>query len=247
MDFLYHIGRYFLLLARVFKSPEKKRIYFQQTLIEMSRLGIDSLGIVIIISSFMGAVVTIQTATNLDSSWIPMYLVGYTARTSMVLEFSSTVIGLILAGKVGSSIAAELGNMRITEQIDALEIMGINSASYLILPKTLALVIINPFIMYISMFVGIYGAWFAGYATGLVDTYDFVYGITYDFDPFTVVYATVKIMVFSFVIATIPAYHGYFVKGGSVEAAKASTVAVVQTDIAILILNFLITQLMLMS
>ncbi|MCI5058999.1 MAG: ABC transporter permease [Flavobacteriales bacterium] len=213
----------------------------------MNNIGIGSLGIVCIISIFMGAVVTIQTATNIESSWIPKYLVGYTARQTIVLEFSSTMIGLILAGKVGSSIAAELGNMRISEQIDALEIMGINSASYLILPKIVAAMVTFPLLMFFSMFLGIGGAWVIGEATGLVFTADFQYGLLYDFDPFSVTYATIKMFFFSFAISSIPAYQGYYVTGGSIGVGKAGTRAVVNSQIAILILNYGLTQLLLMS
>jgi phospholipid/cholesterol/gamma-HCH transport system permease protein len=247
MRILYHLGKYFILLGRVFRRPEKYRIYSREMFREMNNIGIGSLGIVCIISVFMGAVVTIQTATNIESSWIPKYLVGYTARQSIILEFSSTMIGLILAGKVGSSIAAELGNMRISEQIDAFEIMGINSASYLILPKILASVFTFPLIMFFSMFLGIAGAWLIGEATGLVYTADFTYGLLYDFDPFSLTYATVKMIFFSFAISSIPAYHGYYVTGGALGVGRAGTRAVVNTQIAILVLNYGLTQLLLMS
>lgn len=212
----------------------------------MNSLGIGSLGIVAIISVFMGAVITIQTSANITSAWIPKYLIGFTARQSMILEFSTTVISLILAGKVGSSIATQLGTMRISEQIDALEIMGINSASFLILPKIVAAVIINPFIMFYSIFLGITGAWIIGEATGLIYTTDFITGIQYDFDPFSIVYATIKMVFFSFAIASVPAYYGYYVKGGAVEVGRASTQAVVATSISILVINYVLTQALLM-
>lgn len=233
------------MLQLIFKRPEKHRIYVKKMFVEMVSLGLGSLGLIAIISIFMGAVVTIQTASNIDSAFIPKYLVGFTARQTIILEFSSSMIGLILAGKVGSSIASELGTMRVTEQIDALEIMGINSASYLVGPKIIAAVLINPFLMYISMFLGIGGAWLAGALTGLVNTSDFITGIQYDFDPFSFVYATIKMIFFSFSIASIAAYCGYYVKGGALEVAKASTNAVVYTCISILILNYLLTQLLL--
>ncbi|PCJ89831.1 MAG: ABC transporter permease [Flavobacteriales bacterium] len=242
---LFHIGRYFIMLSKIFSKPEKHSIYWRKTMREVMVLGIDSLPIIAIISIFMGAVVTIQTATNIEGSMIPMYLVGYTARQSVVLEFSCTMMSLILAGKIGSSIASELGLMRVTEQIDALEIMGINSKSYLIGPKIVALVFINPFLMFISMFLGIGGAWFAGVINSMISTSEFVYGIQYDFDPFSITYATTKMIFFAFLIASIPAYHGYFVEGGAQEVGRASTRAVVFTMIAILVINYAITQVML--
>src|SRR5512137_1402919 len=154
MNFFTIFGRYVIFLSRVFAKPEKPKIYLQQTIKEIENLGLNSVGIVIIISIFIGAVITLQTRYNLESSWIPLYLIGLTARDTLLLEFSSTMVGLILAGKVGSNIASEIGTMRINEQIDALEIMGVNSASYLVLPKVLATIFINPFLMIISMFVG---------------------------------------------------------------------------------------------
>ena len=208
-------------------------------------LGVGSLGIIAIISVFMGAVITIQTASNIDSAFIPLYTVGFATRQSVLLEFSPTIIALILAGKVGSNISSEIGQMRVSEQIDALEIMGINSASYLILPKITAAVIINPFLILISMFLGIAGGWVAGTATGIVPSVDFLYGIQYDFNPFAVTYAMIKTVIFAFVLTSIPSYHGYYASGGALEVGKSSTRAVVYTSIVILILNYFITQMLL--
>ena len=192
------IGNYVLLMKRVFSKPEKFLIFYKQTIREIENLGINSIGIVIIISGFMGAVITLQVRYNFESPFIPLYLIGLTARDTMFLEFSSTIVGLILAGKVGSNIASEIGTMRITEQIDALEIMGVNSANYLILPKIIAAVFINPFLTVISMFVGILGGWIAVVTTGALSQADYIYGLHYWFIPFYITFALVKTVVFAF-------------------------------------------------
>ncbi len=245
MRFLYDIGRYFLLLKQVFKKPEKKSIYFKQILLEIDHLGIDSLGIVAIISVFMGAVVTIQTAFNIDNPLIPIYSIGFATRQSIVLEFSPTIISLILAGKVGSRIASEIGTMRVTEQIDALEIMGINPASYLILPKIVASMFINPFLIMLSMFLAIGGGWVAGTLSQMVSSYEFVYGVTYAFHTYDVVYALIKTVVFAFIIASISGFAGYYTKGGALEVGEASTKGVVQSSIIIILFNLVLTKLLL--
>lgn len=242
---IYHIGRYFILLGRVFAVPEKKNIYYKQFVRELNNLGINSLGIVIIISAFMGAVITLQTAYNTENPFLPKYLIGLGCRDSLILEFSSTMIALILAGKVGSNIASELGTMQVTEQIDALEIMGVNSASYLIMPKIAAAVVFNPFLTIISIIIGIVGGYLAVFFTGVIPLNDFVAGIQYFFIPYYVVYALVKTVVFAFLITTISAYHGYTVEGGALEVGSASTRAVVYSSINILLFNVIITQLML--
>lgn len=244
--FFYMSGRYFLLLSRIFRKPENYAIYRKRIVDEMEILGVNSLGIVILLSVFMGAVVTLQTASNIaDNPLIPKYTIGFTARQSMILEFAPTIISLILAGKVGSVIASELGSMRVTQQIDALEIMGINSASYLILPKLIAGMLINPFLVLISMFVGILGGWFVVIGTGLATTYDYIEGCQSDFRGYFVYYALFKTVVFAFVITTIASFHGYNVKGGSLEVGQASTNAVTHSSVIILILNYVITQIML--
>lgn len=242
---LFHIGRYVLLLKKVFSRPEKGRVYLNQTLDELVTIGFNSVGIVVIISIFMGAVITLQTAYNLENPLIPIYLIGLGTRDSMILEFSSTVVGLVLAGKVGSNIASEIGTMRVTEQIDALEIMGINSASYLILPKILAAVFFFPFLTIISMFVGIFGGWAAGVLTGAVSSTAFIYGLQYAFVPFYVVYALIKTVVFAFIIVSVSAYEGYYCQGGALEVGRASTKAVVYSSLVILLFNVIITQLLL--
>lgn len=245
MSFLFYIGQYSLLLTKVFRKPERFSVFRGNVLREMMNLGVNSLGIIAIISVFMGAVITIQTASNIDSALIPLYTVGFAARQSVILEFSPTIIALILAGKIGSNIASEIGTMRVTEQIDALEIMGINSASYLILPKVTAALFINPFLVVISMFLGIGGGWFVGDITGIVPSSDFLYGVTWEFKSFSVIYALIKTVVFAFVLTTVPSYHGYFTRGGALEVGRSSTKAVVFSSIVILVLNYLITQMLL--
>ncbi len=245
MGLFYHIGKYFLLLFRVFAKPEKFKIYYRETIKEIDKLGLNSIWIVAVISVFMGAVITIQTAYNTDNPMYPKYLIGLTARDTLLLEFSSTIIALILAGKIGSNIASEIGTMRITEQIDALEIMGVNSASYLILPRIIASVIFTPFLTLMSMIIGIFGGWVAGVSTGVMTTQDYVYGIQYAFIPYYIVYALIKIAIFAFLITTISAYHGYYTSGGSLEVGKSSTKAVVHSSIFILLFNVILTQLLL--
>ena len=193
----------------------------------------------------MGAVIALQTASNMDSPLLPAYTVGFTARQSIILEFSPTIIALILAGKVGSNIASEIGTMRVTEQIDALDIMGVNSAAYLVLPKVLAGLFIFPFLIMISMFLGIFGGWFICISTGVVSSNDYIYGIQYDFKPFDVFYALIKTVIFAFIITSISSYHGYFAKGSALEVGRSSTKAVVYSSILILIFNYIVTQLLL--
>jgi phospholipid/cholesterol/gamma-HCH transport system permease protein len=245
MNVLFHIGRYYALLARAFKKPEKGRIYFSLILREIDNLGINSLGIIFIISIFMGAVITLQTAYNVESPFVPRYLIGLTTRDSMILEFSSTVVGLILAGKVGSNIASEIGTMRVTEQIDALEIMGINSAGYLIFPKIVAAVIINPFLNILSIFIGIAGGYVSAVMTNAVTPEVYIQGLYYAFIPFYISYSMMKTLVFAFIITSVSAYHGYYVSGGALEIGKASTRAVVYSSILILLTDVIFTQMML--
>jgi phospholipid/cholesterol/gamma-HCH transport system permease protein len=241
----FHIGRYFTMLPRVFSVPEKWSVYKREFFYEIDNLGITSLPIIGIISFFMGAVITIQAAFGLTSAWVPLYAVGYTTRDSMILEFSPTIISLILAGKVGSNIASEIGTMRITEQIDALEIMGVNSRSYLILPKIAACMIINPFLIIISMFLGLLGGWMLGTLSGVVSTYQYEFGLQYQFNSFNITYALIKTVVFAFIIASVSAYHGYYTEGGALEVGRSSTKAVVYCSILILVFNFILTQLLL--
>lgn len=246
LKFLHNTGEYFILLWKVFQKPESWKMYRTQIIKEVAYMGINSLPLVLIISFFMGAVIVIQTATNIDSALIPKYLIGFTSRQSIILEFSSTMLGLILIGKIGSNIATEIGTMRVTEQIDALDIMGINSASYLILPKIVAMLVVNPILMSICMFTGISSGLIAGVLTGLCDTHQYVFGIRYDFQPFSLVYAYTKSLFFGFIIASIPGYYGYFVKGGAIDVGRASTNSVIYTSIVMLIINYVLTQIMLL-
>ncbi|MFH2142161.1 MAG: ABC transporter permease [Bacteroidota bacterium] len=241
----FSIGKYFYLMAKVFSKPEKGKVYLRQIFKEIELLGLNSLGIVIIISLFLGAVITLQTAFNIESPFVPRYLIGLTARDSMLLEFSSTIVGLILAGKVGSNVASELGTMRVTEQIDALEIMGVNSATYLILPKIIGMLLFMPVLFIISNFVGIFGGWAAGVATGAITSYDYILGLHYAFIPYYITYAFVKCIVFAFIIITVSSYHGYYAYGGALEVGKASTKGVVYSSVLILLFNLIITELML--
>jgi len=245
MKILVHLGRYYSFIGKVFSKPEKPKVFFKQIFVEIDKLGINSLGIVLVISTFMGAVITLQSAYNLENPLIPKYLIGLTARDSMMLEFSSTMVGLILAGKVGSNIASEIGTMRVTEQIDALDIMGINSASFLVLPKVVAFMFVNPFLTIISMFMGILGGWVASVATACVPPSDYIYGIHYYFIPFYIYYSLIKVVIFAFIITTVSAYQGFYTNGGALEVGKASTRGVVYSSIMILLFNVILTQMLL--
>ena len=233
------IGRYFILMGKVFSRPEKAAIYRRRIVYEMESLGIDSIGLTAIISVFIGAVITLQMCINLDSPFIPRSLVGYATRETMILEFSSTVVALILAGKVGSS------TMRITEQIDALEIMGVNSASYLILPKIVAAVVFFPFLTILSIAIGIIGGWAIAYLTGIMIPADYIDGLLMDFKPYSIVYSLIKTAVFAYIITSISAFYGYYAKGNSLEVGAASTRAVVASSVVIMIFNLILTQVLL--
>lgn len=243
--FLSQVGLYFLFLKKVFSKPEKPRIYYKQTMTELVSLGLTSIGIIAIISFFMGAVITLQTAYNTENPIYPAYLIGLGCRDSIILEFSSTVSALILAGKVGSNIASEIGTMRVTEQIDALEIMGINSASYLTLPKIVATLIFNPLLTLMSISIGIFGGWIAGSVSGVITSANFIYGIQYAFVPYYITYSLIKTVFFAFIITSISAFQGYHVAGGSLEVGRASTKAVVYSSVLILLFNVILTQLLL--
>jgi phospholipid/cholesterol/gamma-HCH transport system permease protein len=245
MKIFYHIGRYGLLIRRAFAKPEKWPVFFKQTFVEMDGLCIDSLGIVAIISLFMGAVLVIQTAYNITSPWIPHYTIGFTTKESLVLEFCPTMVSLILAGKVGSRISSEIGTMRVTEQIDALEIMGVNSANYLLLPKIVACVLLNPFLITISMFLGLIGGWFVAIFTGVVTSHTYIMGIQSYYVPFEIFYALIKTAVFAFIITSVAGYHGYYTHGGALEVGRSSTKAVVHSSILIIIANLVLTELLL--
>ena len=239
------IGRYWLFIQSLFIKPEKFIVYYRQVMHELVSIGVGALGIVALTSVFMGAVITIQSAYNLVNPMVPLYAVGIVARDSIILEFSPTIIMLVLAGKVGSSIASEIGTMRVTEQIDALEIMGINSSGYLTIPKIVAGMIVLPFVVLLSMFLGIIGGWIAGDLSGVVPSADYIQGIQDQFLPFNIVFAMIKTIVFAYIITSVSAYHGYITEGGALEVGKSSTNAVVFSSIIILIFDYLLTQLIL--
>jgi phospholipid/cholesterol/gamma-HCH transport system permease protein len=232
-------------MLQVFRKPDKFRVYRKQLVIEINSLGVESLGIVAVISIFMGAVVAIQTAYNIDSPLIPNMMVGFTVRQSVILEFSPTIMSLILAGKVGSRIASEIGTMRVTEQIDALEIMGINPANYLIFPKISAAMIFNPVIIILSMCFGLFGGYLVAFFTDLFTIHDYISGLRSWFDGFTIIYALIKTVVFALLITSISGFEGFVVKGGAVQVGAASTRAVVWSSIMIIVFNLVLTQLLL--
>lgn len=234
-----------LFVRRAFSWPEKKSVYIKQLVLELEKLGLNSIILVLIISFFIGAVLTLQSAYNMGSPLLPRYLIGYLTRETMLLEFSSTIVSLILAGKIGSNIASEIGSMKITEQIEALETMGVNSVSYLVGPKIIASFIFNPILYIFSVFIGILGGIMAGVLSGVVNFDDFVYGLHFSFNPYYVTYSIIKTIVFAFIFTSIPAFYGYNVQGGALEVGKAGTKAVVDSSIAILVANLILTQIML--
>ncbi len=245
MNTLFHIGKYLLFLQKVFKRPQKRKIFIRNVFYEIEKLGINSIAIVFIISIFMGAVITLQTAYNIEVSFVPLYLVGLGTRDSMFLEFSSTIVALILAGKAGANIASEIGTMKIREQIEALDMMGVNSESYLVLPKVVGAVFSFPLLTLFSMFIGIFGGYLSVYFTSAIPVDEFVYGIHYSFVPFYITYSVIKIIIFAFIIATVPAYQAYYIRGGALEVGKASTKAVVYSSVLILFFNVVLTQILL--
>lgn len=249
LNIFYHIGRYTVMIGQIFSRPEKVSVYWSRLMMEIVQLGVKSVGIVVLMSVFMGMVLVIQTASAIDSPLIPLYTVGFTAKQSILLEFSPTIIALILAGKVGSNIASELGSMRVTEQIDALDIMGVNSMNFLITPKIIGAVIIFPVVIVFSMAAAFFGGYVACVTTGMVtvDTYEYGIQLFHDKDMLYLSYALGKTAVFAFIMTSISAYQGYFVNGGALEVGKASTRAVVYSSVLILLFNYIITQLVLIN
>ncbi|MEO5569722.1 MAG: ABC transporter permease [Bacteroidia bacterium] len=245
MGYLFEIGRFWIFMKGLFTKPEKFKVYLKQIFREMEAMGFGSVGIVVINSIFMGAVITIQSAYNIINPLVPLSAIGIVARDSIIIEFSPTVIMMVLAGKIGSSISSEIGTMRVTEQIDALEIMGINSASYLVVPKIVAAISILPFIVVISMFMGILGGWVAGDLSGACPSPDYLKGLQNSFNSFNITFALIKTVIFSFIITSVSSYQGYFTQGGALEVGRASTKAVVYSNILILIFDYICTQLLL--
>ena len=244
MTYLHNIGAYFLMIAEMFRKPTKWSVMKQLILKDIDDLIIGSLGIVSFIAFFVGGVVTIQTALNISNPLIPKSLVGFATRQSIILEFAPTFISIIMAGKVGSFITSSIGTMRVTEQIDALEVMGINSLNYLVFPKFIAL-LLYPFLISIAMFLGIVGGLIACIYGGYSSLDDFITGVQMDFIPFHIIYAFIKTFLFAFALATIPSFHGYYMKGGALEVGKASTTSFVWTSVTIIILNYFLTQMLL--
>ncbi|WP_410880323.1 MlaE family ABC transporter permease [Myroides sp. DW712] len=241
---LTNIGQYFIMLKEIFSKMTKWKVMKELIFKEIDDLIIGSLGIVCFLSFFVGGVVAIQTALNLTNPLIPKYLIGFATRQSVILEFAPTFISIIMAGKMGSFITSSIGTMRVTEQIDALEVMGISSLNYLVFPKMVA-VLLYPFVIGISMFLGILGGWFGGVMGNFVTSEQFIIGLQDTFIPFHITYAFIKTTLFGFLLATIPSYFGYYMKGGALEVGKASTTAFVWTSVAIILTNYILTSLLL--
>jgi phospholipid/cholesterol/gamma-HCH transport system permease protein len=239
-------GRYFLMLKEIFNKQTKWSVMRSLIFKEIDDLIIGSLGIVAFISFFVGGVVAIQTALNLTNPLIPKYLIGFATRQSVILEFAPTFISIIMAGKMGSFITSSIGTMRVTEQIDALEVMGVNALNYLVFPKIIAL-LLYPFVIGISMFLGVLGGWMASVYGGFTSSDEFINGAQMDFIPFHITYAFIKTLIFAMLLATIPAFHGYYMKGGALEVGRASTVSFVWTSVSIISFNYILTQLLLGS
>ncbi|WP_461589380.1 MlaE family ABC transporter permease [Winogradskyella sp.] len=244
MKYLHNIGTYFIMIKDMFRKPTKWSVMKTLILKDIDDLVIGSLGIVAFIAFFVGGVVAIQTSLNINNPLIPKYLVGFATRQSIILEFAPTFISIIMAGKVGSFITSSIGTMRVTEQIDALEVMGINPINYLVFPKLISL-LLYPFLISIAMFLGVLGGLVACVYGGYGTLEDYIQGVQTDFIVFHIIYAFIKTMVFAFILATIPSFYGYFMKGGALEVGKASTTSFVWTSVVIIILNFLLTSLLL--
>ncbi len=244
MKYLRDIGSYFLMLKKVFSSPTKRSVMRELIFKEINDLIINSLGIVSFISFFVGGVIAIQTALNLENPLIPKTLIGFATRQSIILEFAPTFMSIIMAGRAGSFITSTIGSMRVTEQIDALEVMGVNSLNYLVFPKIIAF-LFYPFLIAIAMFLGILGGLLAGVYGGFSTLSDFVSGLQDTFYPFHLVYAFFKTFLFAFILATVPSWQGYYMNGGALEVGKASTRAFVWSSILIILTNYIVTQLLL--
>jgi phospholipid/cholesterol/gamma-HCH transport system permease protein len=246
MNLLTNIGRYFMMLKIIFSKPEKGKIFYTRIVNEVDIIGVKSLPIVALLSVFMGGVIALQTAANMTSPLLPEYTIGYITRSSTILEFSPTILSLILAGKIGSNIASEIGTMRVTEQIDALETMGINSLTYLVLPKIVAAVLFFPVMVIFSIGLSLIGGWLAIVSSGLSNTETYIFGLRSFFLMSDIWYAMIKVVCFAFVIVTVSAFYGYYTKGGALDVGRSSTQAVVISSVVILICNFFLTQMILL-
>ena len=241
MIFLHNIGLYFTMLKKMFYKPTKWSVMRQLIIKDTEDTVVNSLGIISFVSFFIGGVITIQMALNMTGSLYPKYLIGYATREIIILEFAPTIISIIMAGKVGSFITSSIGSMRVTEQIDALEVMGINSINYLIFPKVIAM-LLYPFLISVAMFLGMLGGMAACIYGGYSTVDNFITGIQTEFIPFHMTYAFIKTFVFGLIIATVPSFHGYYMKGGALEVGKASTTSFIWTCVCIIILNYILTQ-----
>ncbi|MCA6073617.1 MlaE family ABC transporter permease [Fulvivirga sedimenti] len=239
------LGKYFIFLGSLLVNRESFKTYFKLTMDECINIGINSIFLVSLVSFFIGAVTTIQTAYNLVSPLIPNYVISLVVRDMTILELAPTIIAIIYAGKVGSSLASGLGTMRISEQIDALEVMGINSTSYLVLPKIIASFMMFPMLVILAGLLSILGGYLAGIFTGVITEYEYIYGIRFEFNEYTVTFALIKSFVFAFLVASISSYKGFYIRGGALEVGQASTAAVTQSVIAILTADYLLAQLLL--
>ena len=244
-NFLASVGRYLLFLKVVFKKPEKWKLLWRQFINESDKLILSSIIIVGVISTFIGGVLVIQTASNLENPIIDKMYIGYMVRESLILEFCSTMIALILAGKMGSNIASEIGSMRITEQIDAMDMMGVNSAGFLVLPKILAATILSPLLMLLSLALGLLGGWIVVEATHIIPPASYITGIKAFYNGFYIFYSCFKMSLFCFMISSISAFNGYYAKGGSLGVGRSSTQSIVTISILILLFDLIVTQLML--
>lgn len=239
------LGKYFTFLRSLFSNREKFNVYANRVVDECILIGIDSIFIVVIVSSFIGAVTAVQTAYNLVSPLIPTYVIGLIVRDMTVLELAPTITCVVLSGKVGSNIAGGLGTMRITEQVDALEVMGINAASYLVLPKIVASVMVFPMLVILAGFLSIFGGYLSGTLTGVITPQEYIYGIRADFNQYNVTFALIKSVVFAFLISSISSFQGFYTRGGALEVGKSSTNAVTNSCIAVLLADFILAQLLL--
>ncbi|MEM6265067.1 MAG: ABC transporter permease [Bacteroidota bacterium] len=242
---LFHTGRYFMLLGSIFKTPEKFSVYYHLALAEAISMTAGSMFIVVIISSFMGAVTTLNTAYQLTTGLLPSSIIGSVVSVSTLLELAPTVMSFILTGRIGSNIASQIGTMRVTEQIDALEVMGINSSGYLIIPRIAAGLISFPILVTISAFLCTLGGMIAGYVSGEVTPYDYTLGIQTYYDPYQVVVMYVKSVVFGFIITSVAAYHGYYTQGGALEVGRSATKAVVYGCLTMVFADYMVAQLLL--
>jgi phospholipid/cholesterol/gamma-HCH transport system permease protein len=238
------LGKYLLFMGSLFRNREKFSVYFRLTFEEAYEIGINSLLIVTIVASFLGAVTCVQTAANLSNPFVPHYIISLIVRDSTILELAPTITAVVLAGKVGSNIAGQLGTMRISEQIDALEVMGINSTSYLVLPKIIGAIITFPMLVTLAGFLAIYGGYLAGWLTGAISPQEYIQGLRFEFNAFNVPFALIKSVVFAFLIASISSFKGYYTTGGALEVGQASTAAVTSSCIAVLIADYLLAQLL---